>query len=89
MIPEKEIAVAGTTAKENNLQSRPYQKSAPLSSTNLKHEIGTLLLGLQFPVGQPLSRIGWQLFERLLRQYVDLRVLPQSRTEPPQETIPG
>lgn len=65
-------AAAGTAAKKSKLQIELYQKSKPLSS--LQSEIGTLLLCLQFPLGQELSRIGWVLFERLLRRYVGLRI---------------
>ena len=83
--PEKEKAAAkGATASGKNRLGEAYQSPAPEST--LKSEIGTLLLCLQFPVGQPLSQIGWQLFERLLRRYVDARVVPQSGPEPPEST---
>jgi hypothetical protein len=43
-----------------------------VSSRNLKQEIGELLFSLEFPLGQELHQVGWGLFERLLRRYVDL-----------------
>jgi len=73
--PKKERAAAPTTAPKHYLQSELYQKSEPLSS--LKSEIGILLFCLQFPIGHEASRIGWMLFERLLRRYISQRI-PQS-----------
>ena len=67
----KKAAVLPAAGK-STLQIKPYQKSEPLS--NLKSEIGILLLCLQFPLGQKVSRIGWTLFERLLRRYVCHRI---------------
>jgi len=69
--PEKKEAAAETAAGTNKLHGIAYRGANALSS--LQSEIGTLLLCLQFPVGQPLSQIGWGLFERLLGRYVDLR----------------
>lgn len=83
--PEEERAAAPTTAPQSQLQIASYQKPAPESS--LKSEIGELLWCLEFPVGQELAQSGWKLFERLLRLYVDLRLLPHSRPEPSQSTI--
>ena len=57
-------------AGKNHSQRRTYRKAAPLSS--LKSEIGELLFCLEFPIGQELTQVGWGLFERWLRQYVDL-----------------
>jgi len=70
------------TASKTKFKNTPYNKTALLSS--LRAEIGTLLLFLQFPVGQELSQVGWTLFERLLRRYIDCRVLPQGASEQPQ-----
>jgi hypothetical protein len=64
-------------AVKSKLQIRPYHMSEPLSS--LKSEIVIILLCLQFPVGHELSQIGWMLFERLLRRYVDLRISQSAR----------
>ena len=83
--PRKDRAAASTTAPTIELHGKSYQDRVPLS--NLKSEIGTLLLCLQFPIGQPLSQIGWELLERLLRRYVNGRVLSQSGPEPSQATI--
>jgi len=65
-------ATAGTAAMKSKLRIEHYQKSKRLSS--LQAEIGTLLLCLQFPLGQEVSQIGWALFERLLRRYIRLRI---------------
>ena len=67
---KNEKAAALTAAKRNQLQHTSYREGEPLSK--LKSEIGTLLLCLQFPVEQRLSQVDWGLFERLLREYVDL-----------------
>jgi hypothetical protein len=64
-------AAAGTAAGKSKLQIRSYQKSEPLS--NIKSEIGVLLLCLQFPIGREVSQIGWMLFERLLCRYIGQR----------------
>jgi hypothetical protein len=74
--PIKKAAVL-PAAGNNKLRFVPYQKSKPLSI--LKSEIGILLFCLQFPVGQELSQVGWELFERLLRRYVDLIIYQNAR----------
>jgi len=63
-------AAALTAAKTNELHYEVYRKSAPLSKTNLKENLGLLLCHLQSPLTQKQRRIGWQLFEVLLTQYV-------------------
>ncbi len=68
-------------AGKTEFQHAPYNKAETLSS--LTSEIGILLLCLQFPLGPELNHIGWGIFERLLRQYIDLGVLPQSVEVPP------
>jgi len=78
-------AVAGTTATYNELRLESYPQAG--SASSLKSEIGTLLLCLQFPIGRELSGAGWRLFERLLRRYVEVRLLSQSEPETSQATI--
>ena len=65
-------AGAADTAPKNNRQLELYRRGLTMSRKNLKHEIGELLFCLELPVGQELTQIGWALFERLLRCYVDL-----------------
>ncbi len=64
MIPEKEKAVAITTAMNNKLQLKTYSKTAFLSSQ--KEQMGQLLFAL---VGDTADRQGWVLFERFLGGY--------------------
>jgi len=59
-----------TAAKEKKLQNRTYPKPTPLSRSNLKENLGLLLYHLQSPLTKNQRRIGWQLFEVLLRQYL-------------------
>ena len=68
MKAEKEKALALTRAG-NELHSKPYRKSAPLSS--LKIRIGELLLLLFIENGQP---DGWQLFEASLRKFYEAKL---------------
>jgi hypothetical protein len=58
-------------AEKIELQRVSYPKTESLSNINLKQEIGTLLLCLQFPVGE-LRQVGWGLFERMLKRYIAL-----------------
>ena len=69
---QKEVAAClpEQAAGKNYLHRKAYPNSD--SQSRLKFEIGEILFCLQFPIGQPLSRIGWVIFERRLRQYVDL-----------------
>ncbi len=75
MIVEKGTAahLSQQAADQTKLLKESYLNSASLSS-NLKREIGELLFCLEFPVGQELCCIGWGIFEKMLRQYVDLRI---------------
>lgn len=75
MIVEKGTAahLSQQTAEKTDLHKTSYKKAATLS-INLKQEIGELLFCLQFPVEQRFSWIGWGIFEKMLRQYVDLRI---------------
>ena len=70
---------------QSHLLDKLYPQTKSLSS--LKSEVGELLWCLEFPLGKELAQSGWQLFERLLRRYVDLRPLPHSGPEPSQATI--
>ena len=63
-------AAASTAAKKNKLHRETYPKPAPLSRSNLKENLGLLLYHLQSPLIQHQRRIGWQLFEVLLVQYL-------------------
>lgn len=83
-IPTKNaVHWADGTAKDK-LRSTSYLRTTSMSRANLKEQIGELLFCLEFPVGKELSRIGWGLFERQLRQYVDLRLPSQSIPDAPE-----
>ncbi len=62
-----------TAAGEKKLQNRSYKQPAQLSRGNLKENLGLLLYHLQSPLTQKQRRIGWQLVEVLLTQYVSER----------------
>lgn len=80
---KKAVCIAGKTAKTNKLQNRTYTKPARLSRSNLKENLGLLLCHLQSPLTQQQRRIGWQLFEVLLRQY--LQSLTEYASECPRD----
>jgi hypothetical protein len=62
-------AVVGT-AKTKLRHYRPYSESARLSRGDLKENLGLLLFRLQDRLTEHQSKIGWQLFDVLLRQYL-------------------
>jgi len=72
MLRKKQRAAAPTTAQTSEQQCETYRNGVLTSSKNLKYELGELLFCLELPVGPGLSQIGWELFERRLRRYVDL-----------------
>ena len=83
----KKSGEAGASAAPTsvNIQSGgAYLKAESLSS--LQSEIGELLWCLEFPIGRELALMGWGLFERLLRRYVDGRAAPHSGSESPEST---
>ena len=63
-------AAAATAATLNKRHNKAYRKPAQLSRSNLKENLGLLLYHLQSPLTQKQRRIGWQLFDVLLRQYL-------------------
>ena len=63
-------AAAGTAATLNKQHNETYPKPAPLSRSNLKENLGLLLCHLQSPLTQKQRKMGWQLFEVLLSQYL-------------------
>lgn len=65
MNPEKEKAVASTTALKHKQRRGSYRKAIPLSS--LKEQVGQILLNLQ-----GTQQTEWQVLESMLRRYVDL-----------------
>ncbi len=74
MIAGKEKAGAGRRpAKGYRLHYKEYPTPAPLSRSNLKENIGLLLFHLQNPLTQRQRKMGWQLFEVLLRQYLTVK----------------
>jgi hypothetical protein len=62
-------AVVGT-AKTKLRHYRPYSESARLSRGDLKENLGLLLFHLQNPLTQKQHKLGWKLFEVLLRLYL-------------------
>ena len=57
-------------AGKNKSHKKAYRKTITLSRDNLKENLGLLLCHLQSPLTKQQRRIGWQLFEVLLTQYV-------------------
>ena len=70
----KKAAVAAA-ARRNELHCRTYRKATPMSTTNLKDEIGLLLLFLCSPISHQQRAAGWSLFEVLLAQYLEMKYL--------------
>ena len=66
----KKAGAGRRPAGRHKLRCEAYRKPAPLSRSNLKENLGLLLCHLQSPLTQQQRRIGWQLFEVLLRQYL-------------------
>jgi hypothetical protein len=75
--PEKERAarLGQQAATKNHLQVKTYRKATPMSRTNLKESIGTLLLYLQFPLTAEQQEKGLCLFEVLLTRYLEAKRL--------------
>ena len=73
MLTKSGRAAARTTTPKNNLQNASYPVCAKRSSGNLQIDIGELLFCLVFPLDRELNQLGWRLFDRLLRRYVDLK----------------
>ena len=69
------------TAKTKLLHYKSYPKSTSLSRADLKENLGLLLFRLQNSLTQKQHKIGWQLFEVLLTQYI------QNLTECPSEPL--
>ena len=67
----KKAGAGRRPAGRYKLRYEAYRKPAPLSRSNLKENIGLLLCHLQSPLTPQQRRIGWQLFEVLLRQYTE------------------
>ncbi|GAF76836.1 unnamed protein product, partial [marine sediment metagenome] len=70
-IAEKQKAAAPTTAQKNLERRKSYRDSA--SASNVKLQIGKILLYLQTPLKQEERRNCWALFEAKLCQYYDLK----------------
>ncbi|MBL7146946.1 MAG: hypothetical protein ISS76_22095 [Phycisphaerae bacterium] len=68
-------------ASKNHLQNKTYLKPLQISRSNLKENLGLLLFRLQNSLTQKQHKIGWQLFEVLLTQYI------QNLTECPSEPL--
>ena len=71
---KKAKAVAPTTAPNTELPNSSYNHTH-LMSRQLKTEIGEMLLCLKFLQEPALQYIGLELFEEMLRQYVDKQIL--------------
>ena len=69
---QKELAahLGQQAASKTELQKTPYANSAPMSSVKFRQNLAELLLYLQRPLSKKMQRIGWQLFEVLLRHYL-------------------
>lgn len=66
----KKAGAGRRPAERYKLRYKAYPKSTSLSRGNLKENLGLLLYHLQSPLTKNQRRIGWQLFEVLLRQYL-------------------
>ena len=73
-VKERAACLAQQAAPKYDSHAKAYPNDPPLSSENLKSEIGELLWCLEFPLGKELAQSGWKLFERLLRRYMNLNV---------------
>jgi hypothetical protein len=71
---KKAVHRADKTAKTNKLRQSQYRTSTVRSRANLKLQLGEILLYLQTPLVQSERQICWQVFESLLRQYLDLEL---------------
>ena len=74
MIAEKTKAVAQTTAHKTEILKQTYYSRQRLSSLKLKQEIGEVLFYLEFLIEPELRCIGLGIIEKMLRNYVDLRI---------------
>jgi len=78
MSVQKEPAACSIRSGEQTASSiqlnKPYRKLAPLSSENLRDQVGLLLWFLCSPISEGQSASGWRLFEVLLRGYVGGRL---------------
>ena len=73
MLIKSEEAAARTTTSKNDLHKELYPVCIAESRGNLQNDIGEILFCLEFPLGHELSRLGWRLFERSLRRYMDFK----------------
>ena len=72
----KQKRVAALTATQNNnLQKQTYKRSAYVSTKKFLELTANLLIGLQAEtLTAQQSKHGWQLFEVVLRHYIDLKI---------------
>ncbi len=72
---EKDGTAAAATAPKNNQRPEAYSTSMSTSTQKFRELVANLLINLQ---AQSLTvrqcRHGWQFFEVVFRQYVDLRI---------------
>ena len=75
MLDEKQRAAVqpATPRCGNDFKFNNTMRPTARSSENLQEQLGLLLYHLQNPLTQRQCRMGWQLFEVVVRQYYDVK----------------